>query len=159
MLRRFTRGEVEKLDWIPWNEAIALINLVAIRIWLLPYIAWMRCSGDPTMVSKRGEIKNEKAWAAIRDDMEASRLANPVVRFAFALVGAVQPAPSHTISEYVLFRRQCGPLALLVIRSLNCQIRQNEEQVRRACSGPGLWPGPCRQARWVARGSACKGGS
>jgi hypothetical protein len=24
-----------------------------------------------------------------------------VVRFAFALVGAVQPAPSHTISEYV----------------------------------------------------------
>jgi len=26
-----------------------------------------------------------------------------VVRFAFALVGAVQPAPSHTISEYVLY--------------------------------------------------------
>jgi hypothetical protein len=25
-----------------------------------------------------------------------------VVRFAFALVGAAQPAPSHTISEYVL---------------------------------------------------------
>ena len=24
-----------------------------------------------------------------------------MVRFAFALVGAVQPAPSHTISEYV----------------------------------------------------------
>jgi hypothetical protein len=25
-------------------------------------------------------------------------------------------------------------------------------EVRRARSGPGLWPGPCRQARWVGRG-------
>ena len=24
--------------------------------------------------------------------------------------------------------------------------------VRRACFGPGLWPGPCRQARWAGRG-------
>jgi hypothetical protein len=32
-------------------------------------------------------------------------------------------------------------------------------EVRRVRSGPGRWPGPCRQARWVARGSAGKGGS
>jgi hypothetical protein len=32
-------------------------------------------------------------------------------------------------------------------------------EVRRVRSGPGLWPGPRRQARWVARGSARKGGS
>jgi hypothetical protein len=27
-----------------------------------------------------------------------------------------------------------------------------DQQVRRACSGPGLWPGPRRQARWAGRG-------
>jgi len=32
-------------------------------------------------------------------------------------------------------------------------------QVRRVRLGPGLGPGACRQARWVARGSARKGGS
>ncbi len=31
-------------------------------------------------------------------------------------------------------------------------------QARRAPFGPGLWPGPRRQARWVGRGSARKGG-
>jgi hypothetical protein len=25
-------------------------------------------------------------------------------------------------------------------------------EVRRAIFGPGLWPGPCRQARWAGRG-------
>jgi hypothetical protein len=30
-------------------------------------------------------------------------------------------------------------------------------QVRRARSGPGLWPGPCRQACWVGRGSGAQG--
>jgi hypothetical protein len=31
----------------------------------------------------------------------------------------------------------------------NCLIRLS---VCRACFGPGLWPGPCRQARWAGRG-------
>ena len=30
-------------------------------------------------------------------------------------------------------------------------------EVRRAHSGPGLWPGPRRQARWAGRGSGVKG--
>ena len=35
-----------------------------------------------------------------------------MVRFAFALVGAVQPAPGHTISEYVLGGSMSGVLAV-----------------------------------------------
>jgi hypothetical protein len=30
-------------------------------------------------------------------------------------------------------------------------------EIRRARSGPGLWPGPRRQARWVGRGSRVNG--
>jgi hypothetical protein len=30
-------------------------------------------------------------------------------------------------------------------------------EVRRARFGPGLWPGPCRQARWAGRGSRVNG--
>ena len=30
-------------------------------------------------------------------------------------------------------------------------------EVRRARFGPGLWPGPCRQARWAGRDSRVNG--
>ena len=31
MLRRLSRGEIENFDWVPWNEAVAVINLVGHR--------------------------------------------------------------------------------------------------------------------------------
>ena len=45
-------------------------------------------------------------------------------------------------------------LRITVVPATTAEIRS----VRRAHFGPGLWPGPRRQACWVGRGSSVKGG-
>jgi hypothetical protein len=74
MLRLFNRNEIEKLDWTPWNEALAVIALVGHRDMasaarLMDEVFWI----SHRSIS-RGKISNDEAWVAIRDKMEASRL-------------------------------------------------------------------------------------
>lgn len=75
ILRRLTRNEVEKLDWSTWNEAVAVINLVGHRDMVSAAFGMDAAFWRSNESIERGEIGNDEAWAAIRDDMEASRLA------------------------------------------------------------------------------------
>jgi hypothetical protein len=45
------------------------------------------------------------------------------------------------------------------MRAPRADLADQQLEVRRALIGPGLWPGPRRQARRVGGGSARKGGS
>lgn len=65
----------QRVDWVPWNEALAKISLVASR-------AVVEAAGEIDAVfweqsdrSDRGEITDEEAWFAATEPMEAARLA------------------------------------------------------------------------------------
>ncbi|HZN76704.1 MAG TPA: hypothetical protein VFC00_34190 [Micromonosporaceae bacterium] len=73
-LRRQWRHQ-ERVDWVPWNEALAGISLVADR-------TVTDAAGDIDEVFwrhsdriDRGEIKDEAAWFAATGPMESARLA------------------------------------------------------------------------------------
>lgn len=65
----------QRVDWVPWNEALAKISLVANR-------AVVEAAGDVDAVFwqhsdriDRGEVADEAAWFAATEPMEAVRLA------------------------------------------------------------------------------------
>jgi hypothetical protein len=73
LLRRY-RGEAGRLDWAPWNEAMAVIQLVghrdmATEVTKMDELFW-RCNDR----IEHGEVTNPEAWVAIRDTIEAARL-------------------------------------------------------------------------------------
>ena len=65
----------ERVDWVPWNEALAKISLVADR-------AVVEAAGEMDAVFwrhsdriDRGEVTDETAWFEATEPMEAARLA------------------------------------------------------------------------------------
>jgi hypothetical protein len=60
---------------VPWNEAIAIINLVGHKDMTAAAHRMDEVFWKSNASIQRSEISNDEAWAAIRDDMEASRLA------------------------------------------------------------------------------------
>lgn len=73
-LLRLYRGEAGRPDWAPWNEAMAVIQLVgrsemALEVHEMDKVFW-----ESNSSIEYGEVINDGAWAAIRDAMEGARL-------------------------------------------------------------------------------------
>jgi hypothetical protein len=73
-LLRLYRGEAGRPDWAPWNEAMAVIQLVgrsemAVEVRKMDKVFW-----ESNRSIEHGEVTNDEAWAAIRDAMEGARL-------------------------------------------------------------------------------------
>jgi hypothetical protein len=67
---------VKSRSWTgaPWNEAIAIISLVGHSDMASAAHSMDAAFWKSTRSIEHSEINNDEAWAAIRDDMEASRL-------------------------------------------------------------------------------------
>lgn len=83
-------GEPGRPDWTPWNEAMAVIQLVglsemAVEVHKMDKVFWESSSSID-----HGQVTDDEAWATIRDAMEGARL-----RFTNAarrkLVGGSEP--------------------------------------------------------------------
>ncbi|MBO3753049.1 hypothetical protein J5X84_44010 [Streptosporangiaceae bacterium NEAU-GS5] len=64
----------EKINWIPWNEALASLTLMAhvdlVEAALLIDESFWQCS----RVMNRGDIRSEEAWERARNPIERARL-------------------------------------------------------------------------------------
>jgi hypothetical protein len=85
---------------------------------------WIQSPHDPSLFGRNGAyVTMKQEFASFFGQLKASR------EHAYH----IRP---------VAYSRPRKPLSLVVIG----------RKGRRACSGPGLWPGPRRQARWAGRG-------
>jgi hypothetical protein len=73
-LLRLYRGEAGRPDWAPWNEAMAVIQLVGDKDMATKVREMDRVFFESNASIERGEVANDVAWAAIRDEMERARL-------------------------------------------------------------------------------------
>jgi hypothetical protein len=68
------RGRIQRMDWVPWNEALAMIQLVGHHDMVaaahrMDAVFWRSSSRIES-----GEIATKEDWAAERDTMESARL-------------------------------------------------------------------------------------
>lgn len=93
----------QRVDWVPWNEALAKISLVADR-------AVVEAAGEVDAVFwqhsdriDRGEITNEATWFAATEPMEAARLAfvNTAKRHVLGSADRLDRLPIRRPSGYM----------------------------------------------------------